>query len=249
MPKANPDQSTNPDSPTEPDSENRTSQSLIVGVKENNPDAWERLVELYSPLVYFWCQESGLPAADLNDIFQEVFHGLARNISKFQPIKNGSFRGWLRTLTRNKVNDHFRKAQREPQPQGGTEALHYLQQFPAAEIRHSTVSLDDALNSTDALRATDALNSTDAVNSTDASETAKPPKGELELEQSMLRQALTNIRGHFSDQTWKAFCMVVIDGRETNDVAADLAMRPGTVRVAKSRVLKRLRLEVGDATH
>ena len=41
--------------------------------------------------------------------------------------------------------------------------------------------------------------------------------------------------------------MVVVDGRETNDVAADLGMRPGTVRVAKSRVLKRLRLEVGDS--
>ena len=41
--------------------------------------------------------------------------------------------------------------------------------------------------------------------------------------------------------------MVVVDGRETVDVAKDLGMLPGTVRVAKSRVLKRLRLELGDS--
>ena len=219
----------NPDNSSRNDSENKTSQSLIVGVKENDPDAWERLVGLYTPLVYFWCKESGLPAPDLNDIFQEVFHTLARNINKFRPMENGSFRGWLRTLTRNKVSDHFRKAQHEPKPLGGTEALHYLHQFPAEENRHSTVSLNEELKSTD------------------ASNPTNPRKREMELERSMLRQALTNIRSNFSEQTWKAFWMVAIDGRETSDVAADLAMRPGTVRVAKSRVLKRLRLEVGDA--
>ncbi len=217
------------DQPTEPGSENRTSQSLIVGVQENDQEAWERLVELYSPLVYFWCQESGLPAPDLNDIFQEVFHALARNINKFRPRENGSFRGWLRTLTRHKVSDHFRKAGREPQPQGGTEALQYLQQFPAADDRHSTLSFQDALNSTD------------------TSNSTRPRNVELELQRALLRRALSNIRSHFSEQTWRAFWMVVIDGRETGDVAADLAMRPGTVRVAKFRVLKRLRNEMGDA--
>ena len=63
----------------------------------------------------------------------------------------------------------------------------------------------------------------------------------------MLRQALANVRPSFAEQTWKAFWMVVIDGRDTNDVAKDLSMRPGSVRTAKSRILKRLRLEIGDA--
>jgi hypothetical protein len=34
---------------------NRTSQSLILQAKARDPDAWERMVKLYSPLVYlFW---------------------------------------------------------------------------------------------------------------------------------------------------------------------------------------------------
>jgi RNA polymerase sigma-70 factor, ECF subfamily len=208
---------TNPIEPTVSDGVNQTSYSLIVRIKQNDPDAWERLVKLYSPLVYFWCQESGLPQPDLHDVFQEVFYALARNIKKFRRIENGTFRGWLRTLTRNKIKDHFRKSGREPQPIGGTEARHFLEQIPVATQQHSTSSPGEA------------------------------PQSEKEIQHSILCQALANVRHDFAEQTWKAFWMVVINGRETNDVANDLSMRAGSVRVAKCRVLKRLRLEIGDA--
>jgi RNA polymerase sigma-70 factor, ECF subfamily len=62
----------------------------------------------------------------------------------------------------------------------------------------------------------------------------------------ILGRALESIRGEFQEQTWRAFWGVVVEGREVADVAADLEMRPGTVRVAKSRVLLRLRRELGD---
>jgi RNA polymerase sigma-70 factor (ECF subfamily) len=38
-----------------------------------------------------------------------------------------------------------------------------------------------------------------------------------------------------------------VEGRTPRDVAAELAMTSGAVRVAKSRVLQRLREELGDA--
>ena len=62
----------------------------------------------------------------------------------------------------------------------------------------------------------------------------------------ILGQALETIRGEFHERTWQAFWGVVVEGRAVADVAADLDMRPGTVRVAKSRVLLRLRNELGD---
>ncbi|MBI2825096.1 MAG: sigma-70 family RNA polymerase sigma factor [Planctomycetia bacterium] len=62
----------------------------------------------------------------------------------------------------------------------------------------------------------------------------------------LLRKALSTIRGEFHERTWQAFWGVVVDGRTAGDVAADLDMRPGAVRVAKSRVLLRLRRELGD---
>ena len=62
----------------------------------------------------------------------------------------------------------------------------------------------------------------------------------------VLLRALESIRSEFHERTWQAFWKVVIDGRATSDVAADLSMKPGAVRVSKSRVLLRLRHELGD---
>ena len=78
-------------------------------------------------------------------------------------------------------------------------------------------------------------------------EQESPDAAEVDMFDAVLRNALDAIRGEFHEQTWRAFWGVVVEGRATADVAADLGMRPGTVRVAKSRVLLRLRRELGDA--
>jgi RNA polymerase sigma-70 factor (ECF subfamily) len=70
--------------------------------------------------------------------------------------------------------------------------------------------------------------------------------GDEAIVDGVLGQALESIRGEFHERTWRAFWGVVVEGRAVADVAADLDMRPGTVRVAKSRVLLRLRNELGD---
>jgi RNA polymerase sigma-70 factor (ECF subfamily) len=81
---------------------------------------------------------------------------------------------------------------------------------------------------------------------TDPVPAADPEIEDELLLDDLLRSALESIRGEFHEQTWKAFWGVVVDGRAAADVAADLGMKPGTVRVAKSRVLLRLRRELGD---
>jgi RNA polymerase sigma-70 factor (ECF subfamily) len=73
-----------------------------------------------------------------------------------------------------------------------------------------------------------------------------PVVPEPAIENGILRRALESIRGEFHERTWQAFWGVVVEGRAAADVAADLEMRPGTVRVSKSRVLVRLRRELGE---
>lgn len=62
----------------------------------------------------------------------------------------------------------------------------------------------------------------------------------------VLKRALQSIRDEFHEQTWQAFWRVVVEGRLASEVAAELGMQPGAVRVCKSRVLSRLRRELGD---
>src|SRR5262245_40192175 len=62
----------------------------------------------------------------------------------------------------------------------------------------------------------------------------------------LLRGALEQIRGQVHPQTWQAFWKVVVEGKTPEEPGQALAMRPGAVRVAKSRVLARLRSELGD---
>jgi RNA polymerase sigma-70 factor (ECF subfamily) len=63
-------------------------------------------------------------------------------------------------------------------------------------------------------------------------------------EAGLLRAAVELIRGEFEPRTWQAFWLTAVDARSPGDVAAELGMTAGAVRVAKSRVLKRLREEL-----
>lgn len=108
-----------------------TSQSLIRRAQRADPVAWEKLTRLYSPVVYEWARKAGLQPTDASDVMQDVFHTLTSRLVQFQ-MRNGSdsFRGWLYTVTRNQVRDHFRVRRDRAQAFGGTDAMHMWQGLP-----------------------------------------------------------------------------------------------------------------------
>lgn len=107
-----------------------TSSSLLAGLRAGEREAWDRLVRLYGPLVYCWCRQRLLPEEDAEDVVQEVFRAIARGIQEFQATPDGSFRGWLWTITRHQIADHYRRQQGQPQAAGGSEAHARLQEMP-----------------------------------------------------------------------------------------------------------------------
>lgn len=122
-----------PDSPGAPKSSSSgaTSPSLLLRVQANQAGAWDRLVELYAPLVYHWCRRARLGPEDTADVFQEVFRAVTQHIGDFHRDRAGdSFRGWLRTITQNKIRDHFRRLEHQPRAPGGTDAHAALQAVP-----------------------------------------------------------------------------------------------------------------------
>ncbi len=90
-----------------------TPSSLLAGLRTADPSAWQRLARLYAPLVSRWCRGRGLQAADAEDVVQEVFRTVHARIGDFQHERPAdTFRGWLWTITRHKLGDHFRRAVR-----------------------------------------------------------------------------------------------------------------------------------------
>ncbi len=189
-----------------------TSQSLLSRLRKDDAQAWDRLVRLYSPLVYYWCRQQRLSDQEIPDVVQEVFRSVATNIERFRKDRpRDTFRGWLRTITRSKVVDFYRRQNRQPQAAGGSVAHLQFSQVPDVEPQDDE---DEA--------------------------------AEQQVHHRLFLQALELIQEDFQERTWQAFWRVVVDGQSPKDVAEELSMQPGGVRVAKSRVLQRLRQELGD---
>jgi RNA polymerase sigma-70 factor (ECF subfamily) len=189
-----------------------TSRSLLAAARRDDSSAWERIVQLYAPLVASWCRRWGVAEQDMGDLLQDVFAAVAGHFHRFRKQESGdTFRGWLLAIVRNKVRDHFRRRAREPAATGGTEAALHMQQIPDLMLDGGEDFADDPLYD------------------------------------ELLLKALESIRGEFHERTWQAFWRVVVEGRTAADAGAELDMKPGAVRVAKSRVLRRLRRELGDA--
>lgn len=59
-----------------------------------------------------------------------------------------------------------------------------------------------------------------------------------------MRQALDEGKPKVDERTWTVFWRVVVDGQDVARVAEEMGMTAGAVRVAKCRVLQRLRDEM-----
>ncbi|MBL8796016.1 MAG: sigma-70 family RNA polymerase sigma factor [Planctomycetia bacterium] len=189
--------------------EGSTSLSLLKRVRERNPEAWDRLVFLYAPLVHHWCQSWGMQGADADDVRQEVFQAVSRHVEQFRRDRAGdSFRGWLRVIARRKFLDHCRRENVQPQAQGGSDANLLLQNIPDEVIRDD----DD------------------------------PPQ----QVQSLHHRALELVRSQFEEKTWQAFWRCAVEGQSPLEVGEAMHMSPAAVRKAKSRVLHRLKQELGE---
>jgi RNA polymerase sigma-70 factor, ECF subfamily len=115
------------DSCVVPDDRNDVSSSLLVGVRQMQPAAWERLVRLYSPLVYTWCRRAQLQPTDAEEVGQEVFLAITRTIKDFRCDRPGdSFQGWVRAIAKSKIMDFFRKRRQGPVAEGGSDGQQRL---------------------------------------------------------------------------------------------------------------------------
>jgi RNA polymerase sigma-70 factor (ECF subfamily) len=113
-----------------------TSRSLLQRARDRQPDACQRLVILYDPLVRHWCRRGGVAPQDLDDVVQEVFAKVFAALDSFRHSEpSDTFRGWLYGLTRHRILEHFRRLHQHIAAAGGSDfyALMLNSPDPCAE--------------------------------------------------------------------------------------------------------------------
>ncbi len=193
-----------------------TSRSLLERAKLYDAASWSRLVTLYAPLVASWCRRWGVAEQDIGDVLQEVFSAVAAHLDRFRKERPAD-------TFRGWLSTIARNKTRDHFRRRAHEPA-------AAGGTEASMRLQDL---------------PDARPGDPGDDSADQP-GDDPVFDAVLLRALESIRGEFHERTWRAFWGVVVEGRASDDVAAELRMRPGAVRVSKSRVLSRLRRELGD---
>jgi RNA polymerase sigma-70 factor (ECF subfamily) len=74
--------------------------------------AWEQLARTQHRKIYGICYRFTGSQSDAEDLTQEVFLKMYRNLASFDPSKGG-FTTWLATLTRNLLVDNYRRSRLE----------------------------------------------------------------------------------------------------------------------------------------
>ena len=122
---------------------NTTSESLLFRLQDSpdgdiDQNAWEKFVQLYTPLMFHWARKVGLQQSDAADLVQDVLSIVFRRLPDFQYDAAGSFRGWLKTVTLNK----FREKKRKRVTDVSVASNSVLEQISSLQRAESTWDLD-----------------------------------------------------------------------------------------------------------
>lgn len=109
-----------------------TRASLLVQLRDGaNTAAWHEFLELYGPIIYGFARKRGLQDADAADLMQDVLRSVSSSIGRLDyDRQRGTFRGWLFTITRNKVFNFLSARRTRPQGSGDTATNKLLDTHP-----------------------------------------------------------------------------------------------------------------------
>jgi RNA polymerase sigma-70 factor, ECF subfamily len=115
-----------------------TSATLLERLNDRSDSvAWQRLVELYSPLIKAWLRHHGVSTVDAEDLTQDVLGVVVREVSRFRHNgRAGAFRSWLRTITINCLRQSLRSRRLRVPATGAHDIASVLDQLedPASDL-------------------------------------------------------------------------------------------------------------------
>jgi RNA polymerase sigma-70 factor, ECF subfamily len=180
-----------------------TSINLLTRLSEPNANvAWQRFIDLYTPMIYHWARQRGLPSEDAADLVQDILITLIVKMRNFEYDPSLRFRGWLRTITINRVIDHQRRSK------GRT-----AETLDSASLQAKVVDGDFF--------------------------------SEREYQRRLVQRTLQLLQNEYPDLIWQAAWCQLINAESATAVAQRLNITKNQAYLAKSRILARLREELG----
>jgi RNA polymerase sigma-70 factor (ECF subfamily) len=87
-----------------------TRQSLLSRLRDwQDQEGWQEFFDTYWRLIYNVARKAGLNEVEAQDVVQETFIYLSRRMPKFQYDRaRGSFKSWLRVVTRSRISAYCR---------------------------------------------------------------------------------------------------------------------------------------------
>ena len=115
-----------------------TSKSLLERAKDDpKSDAWFKLISIYEPLITGWIVRAGVEQSEVDDISQEVFQTLSRELEAFEHNgRTGAFRNWLKITTVNRCRRYWDSKKRRSELSGTIDGPDVLNQLadPNSEL-------------------------------------------------------------------------------------------------------------------
>lgn len=204
--------------PADPHSLLPTRPSLLRRIGDPQDSAsWTEFYRLYKNLVFGFACRSGLSRADAEEVTQDVFNRVSQTIHDFESNpERGTFRGWLRNLTRWRVMDKLRERQRRERGQAPRESR---------EEDDRTDTIERIADS--------------------AAEAQASELWESEWEHRVLDAAMTHLRDRVDPKHFQIFELQATHGKSATEIARELELNRATVYVIHYRLRKLLIAEIG----
>ncbi len=117
-----------------------TSATLLERLHDRSDSvAWQRMVDLYTPLINAWLRRQGVSGTDAEDLTQDVLGIVVREVPGFQHNgRVGAFRNWLRTIAINCLRQSWRSRRSRPRTDPLPDLDSALDQLedPASDLGH-----------------------------------------------------------------------------------------------------------------
>ena len=112
-----------------------TRASLLVRLRDGDDTAaWQEFIDIYSSLIYGFARRRGLQDADAADLMQDVLRSVSMAMPRLEyDPRRGTFRSWLFTITRNKLNTFLTRRRRQAVGTGDSGMQEMLQAEPLPE--------------------------------------------------------------------------------------------------------------------